>query len=131
VFYKKKTEMFRHLIRNKSFLQKQIIASCKLSTCTAYCHKVETLTNLQRQTIELQVFEDHGRKALKKFEFPFVWLRDNCMVNLIIENLNHSILIEYIIFQCEMCFHETSHSRTIDWEHFDVSIKPKSVQVSK
>jgi len=41
----------------------------------------------------------------KKLEFPFVYLRDNC--------------------QCDVCYHAQSFSRTIDWENFDASIKPR------
>lgn len=43
------------------------------------------------------------------FEYPFVWLRDNC--------------------QCSECFHETSLSRIINWEKFDLSVSPKNVEV--
>jgi hypothetical protein len=45
------------------------------------------------------------------YQFPYVWLRDNC--------------------QCSSCFHNDSNSRTIDWETFDVNVYPKSVKVKK
>ncbi|XP_055594982.1 gamma-butyrobetaine dioxygenase-like isoform X2 [Uranotaenia lowii] len=35
-----------------------------------------------------------------RYEYPLVWLRDNC--------------------QCESCYHAGSNSRILDWEHFDV-----------
>ena len=43
------------------------------------------------------------------YEYPFVWLRDNC--------------------QCEECFHQSSSSRIINWEKFDLSVSPKNVEV--
>lgn len=43
--------------------------------------------------------------------FPLVWLRDNCT--------------------CEMCFHQNSNSRIINWNNFDISPKVKSVEVFK
>ncbi|CAO1411489.1 unnamed protein product [Diamesa hyperborea] len=45
------------------------------------------------------------------FEYPFVWLRDNC--------------------QCSECFHETSLSRIINWEKFDLSVSPKNVEINE
>ncbi|XP_054261773.1 gamma-butyrobetaine dioxygenase-like [Macrosteles quadrilineatus] len=40
----------------------------------------------------------------KEHRFPYLWLRDNC--------------------QCGSCFHEASHSRIIDIEHFDFNAQP-------
>uniref|UniRef100_A0A182NU35 Gamma-butyrobetaine dioxygenase n=1 Tax=Anopheles dirus TaxID=7168 RepID=A0A182NU35_9DIPT len=46
-----------------------------------------------------------------RYEFPAVWLRDNC--------------------QCERCFHTGSSSRVLDWERFDVAgVKVSQVRVS-
>lgn len=50
-----------------------------------------------------------GSDAKDVYEYPFVWLRDNC--------------------QCEECFHKTSLSRIINWEKFDISVSPKNVEV--
>ncbi|XP_055594981.1 gamma-butyrobetaine dioxygenase-like isoform X1 [Uranotaenia lowii] len=45
-----------------------------------------------------------------RYEFPLVWLRDNC--------------------QCPGCFHAGSNSRVLDWEHFDVDrIRLKEITV--
>uniref|UniRef100_A0A182XL26 Gamma-butyrobetaine dioxygenase n=1 Tax=Anopheles quadriannulatus TaxID=34691 RepID=A0A182XL26_ANOQN len=43
---------------------------------------------------------DDGGATEQRYEFPAVWLRDNC--------------------QCERCFHGGSTSRVLDWERFDV-----------
>ncbi|CRK97926.1 CLUMA_CG011299, isoform A [Clunio marinus] len=69
--------------------------------------KFEVKINQTNETFEL--YEKKVNIAsgkLKKFEFPFVYLRDNC--------------------QCEFCYHAQSSSRTLSWENFDVSIKPKN-----
>jgi len=41
--------------------------------------------------------------------FPGVWLRDNC--------------------RCPACFHDSSQSRQLDWDHFDTSVKPLNVHM--
>uniref|UniRef100_A0A182UHY8 DUF971 domain-containing protein n=1 Tax=Anopheles melas TaxID=34690 RepID=A0A182UHY8_9DIPT len=43
---------------------------------------------------------DDGGATEQRYEFPAVWLRDNC--------------------QCERCFHGGSTSRVLDWDRFDV-----------
>uniref|UniRef100_A0A182R037 Gamma-butyrobetaine dioxygenase n=1 Tax=Anopheles farauti TaxID=69004 RepID=A0A182R037_9DIPT len=48
-----------------------------------------------RVVIRLTEDDEHRR-----YEFPAVWLRDNC--------------------RCERCFHPGSTSRVLDWERFDV-----------
>lgn len=44
-----------------------------------------------------------------KFEFPLIWLRDNC--------------------QCIECFHPPTYTRTIDWNNFDFDVQAKSFQL--
>lgn len=44
----------------------------------------------------------------KKYRYPFVWLRDNC--------------------QCDVCFHQSSRSRVINWENFNTNPKLKKVE---
>lgn len=43
-------------------------------------------------------------------KYPAIWLRDNC--------------------QCDQCYHKGSNSRTVDWCHFDVNVRPDNVWVS-
>nr|CAD7463441.1 unnamed protein product [Timema tahoe] len=40
-------------------------------------------------------------------KYPWLWLRDNC--------------------QCDRCYSPALHSRTIDWEHFDINITPANI----
>nr|CAD7258168.1 unnamed protein product [Timema shepardi] len=40
-------------------------------------------------------------------KYPWLWLRDNC--------------------QCDRCYNSALHSRTIDWEHFDINITPTNI----
>lgn len=58
-------------------------------------------TNLESQLIVLR----------DGFEFPIIWLRDNC--------------------QCPKCFDPQTYTRTIDWDNFDFGVQPKRVQVSQ
>lgn len=60
--------------------------------------------NAAKETIEIINAKD-------VYEYPFVWLRDNC--------------------QCPECFHQTSLSRTLNWENFDLSVSPKNVQIDE
>lgn len=50
------------------------------------------------------------RDAKKKFEYPIIWLRDNC--------------------QCEKCFDAKTHTRIIDWDTFDFKVLPTSIEVN-
>ncbi|XP_026471739.1 gamma-butyrobetaine dioxygenase-like [Ctenocephalides felis] len=43
------------------------------------------------------------------YKYPYTWLRDNC--------------------QCSECFHKGSQSRTLNWDNFDVRIKPTNFKV--
>lgn len=43
------------------------------------------------------------------YKYPYTWLRDNC--------------------QCSECFHKGSQSRTLNWDNFDVRIKPMDFKV--
>lgn len=45
----------------------------------------------------------------QKLKFPLVWLRDNCT--------------------CPECFHESSRSRVINWESFQVNPKLQNIVV--
>lgn len=63
--------------------------------------------NAAKETIEII----DGSNAKDVYEYPFVWLRDNC--------------------QCPECFHQTSLSRTLNWENFDLSVSPKNVQINE
>uniref|UniRef100_A0A182F143 Uncharacterized protein n=2 Tax=Anopheles albimanus TaxID=7167 RepID=A0A182F143_ANOAL len=44
--------------------------------------------------------DDEAAAPARRYEFPAIWLRDNC--------------------QCEACFHAGSVSRVLNWEQFDV-----------
>jgi hypothetical protein len=44
------------------------------------------------------------------FEYPMIWLRDNC--------------------QCAECFDPKTYTRTIDWDNFDFDVKPEKVEVN-
>lgn len=43
------------------------------------------------------------------FEFPIIWLRDNC--------------------QCSECYNSETFARIIDWDNFDFDVKPETVDV--
>uniref|UniRef100_A0A182Y3J0 Uncharacterized protein n=1 Tax=Anopheles stephensi TaxID=30069 RepID=A0A182Y3J0_ANOST len=75
---------------------------------------VESSTSPRRQISEATVDTNRARVVLRvdtaRYEFPVVWLRDNC--------------------QCERCFHGGSSSRVLDWERFDVDrVKVMQVRV--
>uniref|UniRef100_A0A182W6S7 Gamma-butyrobetaine dioxygenase n=1 Tax=Anopheles minimus TaxID=112268 RepID=A0A182W6S7_9DIPT len=58
-----------------------------------------------RQKISEATFDGNRSRVVlhvgtERYEFPAVWLRDNC--------------------QCERCFHGGSSSRVLNWERFDV-----------
>lgn len=57
---------------------------------------------------ELVVLSDDSCE--RKFEFPIIWLRDNC--------------------QCEECFHSQTYTRTINWDNFDFNVQSKQIKVS-
>ncbi|XP_050078313.1 gamma-butyrobetaine dioxygenase-like [Anopheles maculipalpis] len=73
---------------------------------------VQESTSSRRQIREATVDTNRSRVVLRvdteRYEFPAVWLRDNC--------------------QCERCFHDGSSSRVLDWERFDVD-RVKVLQV--
>lgn len=52
-------------------------------------------------TIENNVLLLVQLETQKSFEFPIIWLRDNC--------------------QCHECFDEVTSCRTIDWETFNLN----------
>lgn len=43
----------------------------------------------------------------ESLQFPYVWLRENC--------------------QCEQCYHPSAQSRILDWNKFDLDVKPSEV----
>lgn len=45
----------------------------------------------------------------KSYEFPQIWLRDNCL--------------------CDMCYNPTTYTRTIDWDNFDFDVSSKRANV--
>jgi hypothetical protein len=54
-----------------------------ISTSTVNCKKnVKVEANFTNEMIELHVNneDDKTKNSTKSFEFPFVWLRDNCKV---------------------------------------------------
>lgn len=120
---------------NKNFYR--LLLTRSLSVHNVNFTKINVKTNFQNETIELYVDDSSS----KPFEFPFLWLRDNCKVsersamssphNSRISLIYWTIFFffMYFSFKCKRCFHESSNSRTLNWEHFDVSIKPKSVEV--
>ncbi|XP_070493633.1 gamma-butyrobetaine dioxygenase-like [Chironomus tepperi] len=107
--------MFQNLlknlvIRNGNSLQKFLpLYSKKLqpfSTSLINNYKVNASINVQNETIEL-TSNVKDSDSIKSLKFPFVWLRDNC--------------------KCEKCHHPSSSSRIINWEKFDVTVKPKNI----
>ncbi|XP_055841667.1 gamma-butyrobetaine dioxygenase [Episyrphus balteatus] len=52
--------------------------------------------------------DDENGNAMK---FPDVWLRDNC--------------------RCPQCFHQSSQSRRIDWDKFDIKVKVQDISTDK
>ncbi|KAG5681261.1 hypothetical protein PVAND_010712 [Polypedilum vanderplanki] len=66
---------------------------------------VNANANFNDKTIELHITKNN---TTTKHSFPFVWLRDNC--------------------KCDACLHKASSSRIINWEQFDLNVKPKSVE---
>ncbi|CAO1377029.1 unnamed protein product [Diamesa hyperborea] len=51
------------------------------------------------------VFSDPKVPSCKSYEFPLIWLRDNCL--------------------CEMCYDPATYTRTIDWDNFDCDVSSK------
>lgn len=45
----------------------------------------------------------------KSLEYPVIWLRDNC--------------------QCEECFHQPTHTRTLDWDCFNFDVQLEDFDV--
>lgn len=61
---------------------------------------VKSHENLVKNVTHTRDFLILEKNTKESFKYPLVWLRDNC--------------------QCESCFHKHSHSRTINWETFDL-----------
>ncbi|XP_050084511.1 gamma-butyrobetaine dioxygenase-like [Anopheles aquasalis] len=59
-----------------------------------------SLSNDDRSRVVLLVLVGDDETSARRYEFPAIWLRDNC--------------------QCESCFHAGSLSRVLNWEQFDV-----------
>ncbi|XP_049534550.1 gamma-butyrobetaine dioxygenase-like [Anopheles darlingi] len=59
-----------------------------------------SLSNDDRSRVVLLVLNADDEALTRRYEFPAIWLRDNC--------------------QCEACFHAGSVSRVLNWEQFDV-----------
>uniref|UniRef100_A0A336MZN0 CSON007050 protein n=1 Tax=Culicoides sonorensis TaxID=179676 RepID=A0A336MZN0_CULSO len=56
------------------------------------------------KTSQYLILEENDKKS---YEYPLIWLRDNC--------------------QCSKCFHKTSSSRTINWEKFSLNQNVKNL----
>lgn len=65
-------------------------------------HKEEVLLREEKIVIT-------GKQNNLRFEFPIIWLRDNC--------------------QCSECFHTQTFTRTIDWNTFNFNVKLKKFEV--
>ncbi|KAL7743278.1 hypothetical protein ACLKA6_012447 [Drosophila palustris] len=59
--------------------------------------------------IEVKSQSQSQSGASPALTFPGIWLRDNC--------------------RCPACFHDSSQSRRLDWDHFDTSVRPVSLRV--
>lgn len=51
-----------------------------------------------------------SKDSTKSYEFPLVWLRDNCL--------------------CESCYNPTTFTRIIDWDNFNTDVSTKKAKVS-
>ena len=103
--------MFARRLNFRQFLVKiKFRPNVKLRT---FCQNSKLKSAFEISAIEVckpkKLVQISDRESVK-FEFPFVWLRDNC--------------------QCPACFHPGSNSRTINWEAFDVDTYPCDVKVS-
>lgn len=85
-------------ILNNSLMKNQIEIKCGYLTTLL---KGKPSENTNEDVIKVNI----GGEIHK---FPFVWLRDNC--------------------QCEECFHTTAKSRIIDWNTFNIEVKPLDVR---
>lgn len=63
---------------NKNNKKFQRLFTRSLSVHNVNFTKINVKTNFQNETIELYVVDDNSSKP---FEFPFLWLRDNCKVS--------------------------------------------------
>lgn len=61
----------------------------------------------------VKIVGDNLRVQLKSsyYDFPLVWLRDNC--------------------RCDQCFHPNSQSRIICWKTFDIGVQPEYISTNE
>ncbi|KAF9816725.1 hypothetical protein SFRURICE_018605 [Spodoptera frugiperda] len=71
------------------------------ASCIKTIHTVNVL--FKNKTDDLLSVDIRG----ESLQFPYVWLRENC--------------------QCEQCYHTSAKSRILDWNNFDLNVKPKNV----
>lgn len=72
------------------------------------------LAACQRRLLHARIVDEHyievqPTSSAAPLSFPGVWLRDNC--------------------RCSSCFHESSQSRRLDWDHFDVAVRPLALHI--
>lgn len=102
--------------RCASFHKKMIAPAFRTLTRVARS-SVSHLQKVMRRNLSASVEEGkyvivqrHKSCDNATMKFPSVWLRDNCC--------------------CEQCFHQSSKSRRINWDHFDTEVMALDVQVS-
>lgn len=62
------------------------------------------------KVIENAIVLSDLKEPSKSYEFPQIWLRDNCL--------------------CDMCYNPTTYTRTIDWDNFNFDVSSKRANVS-
>ncbi|XP_067635159.1 gamma-butyrobetaine dioxygenase [Eurosta solidaginis] len=90
-----------------------------VSAMTRITESASCLQQMQRRTLKASI--ETGKYILvqrdqiensssnKTMKFPSVWLRDNCC--------------------CDQCFHQSSKSRRINWDHFDTEVEATDIKV--
>ena len=61
------------------------------------------------KVIENTIVLIDSKEESKSYEFPLIWLRDNCL--------------------CDMCYDPLTYSRTIDWDNFNCDVSSKRANV--
>lgn len=77
--------------------------------CRVYSTSQSGLVNIKAQLSDSDAMFKVDLGSLKQYDYPYPWLRDNC--------------------QCSECFHKGSQSRTLNWDEFDVHVKPVNFEV--
>lgn len=83
------------------------VARCSVSNLQKAVRRHLSASVEEGKYVLVQWHKSCDNAAMK---FPSVWLRDNCY--------------------CEQCFHQSSKSRRIDWDHFDTEVVALDVQVN-